>query len=319
MEKETGKAGTSSGIERLQRRITELEEKNRDQRARLENRGQRLKLAKKAGRILNEAFSGTTKSSVDPGISKETVAKCRDLETEIRQWTSIFSFVNDKYLSGLPFPPEDLRLHVGTRTSLANFLSQGLSSSKRVIEIFGETPEGPILDWGCGSGRTLRWLYQHPVWREHYHGCDVDKDAVDWLQSVGISRVKVCGDSPPLPYDDGSFRGVFAFSVLTHIHPKHHRAWYKEFRRILAPNGLAYFTTNAGEIGKEKPGSILSSARSNLESNGWAWIKHSGHHKSAAIVNESFTRETVSDFFVIEDFRSRGYHLMDAFICRPRQ
>jgi SAM-dependent methyltransferase len=47
----------------------------------------------------------------------------------------------------------------------------------------------------------------------------------------------VCSNEPPLPYPDGSFGGVFAFAMLTHIRPERHREWYAELRRILRPGG----------------------------------------------------------------------------------
>ncbi|MFN2499546.1 MAG: methyltransferase domain-containing protein [Pyrinomonadaceae bacterium] len=122
-----------------------------------------------------------------------------ELRRELDQLAQVVTSLTQRYQNSLPLPPEELRLHVGMRTSAANFLAQGSNSSERVLEVFGQSPQKPMLDWGCGSGRTLRWLMAYPAWLEQYHGCDVDTAAIAWLKENGVDRVAVCNDNPPLP------------------------------------------------------------------------------------------------------------------------
>jgi SAM-dependent methyltransferase len=180
--------------------------------------------------------------------------------------------------------------------------------------VFGSEPEEPILDWGCGSGRTLRWLWGFPGWRQAYHGCDVDAEAIDWLRQAGVRNVLVNRDDPPLPYEDSVFGGLFAFSVLTHIHPDRHRPWYAELARVLRPGGKALLTTQGSAIVADSQYRLPAGVREDYAKNGFVYFEHEGHYKSAALVSEEFTRTASDGILQIEDYRVRGYANMDAFV-----
>lgn len=235
------------------------------------------------------------------------------LQRENAQLKSVVNALYKRHYGELPLPPEKLRLNVGTNTSEANFWAQGVASSTRVLQVFGKAPAGPILDWGCGSGRTLRWLVAYPGWRENYHGTDVDREAIAWLAAQGQPRVMPCNDDPPLPYADQTFQGLFAFSVLTHIPPRHHRRWYEELRRILRPGGLAYLTT----LGPSGPAADIGDvAKAELSASGHAYLPREGHYKNAAIVTEAYTRQQMKTLFEVEQYKQRGYNNMDIYVVR---
>lgn len=241
----------------------------------------------------------------------------RDTEREIAQLTTIVDRLLRRHYHPMPLPPEELRLHVGTRTTAANFWAQGLASSTRVCDIFGEEPIGPVLDWGCGCGRTLRWLLSSPAWREHYRGCDVDAEAVEWLRQHTPSQVAVCQDNPPLPYEDASLAGLFSFSVLTHIPPEMHRAWYSEIRRVLRPGARALLTVQGSDILKNPARySLPTDTLRDFDSSGQAYIRHEGHYKDAALVNEEFTRAQLEGIMAVESYEVGGYQNMDKFLVR---
>jgi SAM-dependent methyltransferase len=244
------------------------------------------------------------------------LAALQPVGSELEQLTNVVVLLNKKHCHNLPLPPEYLRLHVGAKTSAANFMAQGANSSERVLEIFGEKPTGPILDWGCGSGRTLRWLRYFPEWRENYHGCDVDSEAIEWLRQHGQSNLAVCNDDPPLPYADQTFDGVFAFSVLTHIHPDKHRDWYAELRRVLKPGGRAYLTTQGRHVVQTLAAQLPEGTREEFFEKGFVYLKFEGHYKDAALVTEDFTRGALEGLFTVEDYKVTGYQNMDAFLVR---
>jgi len=213
-------------------------------------------------------------------------------------------------------PPVELRLHVGARESAANFWNQGRDSSRRVIEVFGESPEGPVLDWGCGSGRTLYWLFAHEAWRACYRGCDVDAKAISWLiKRHGMTSVSKCADLPPLPYPDGHFAGLFSFSVLTHIHPDRHELWFREIHRVLKPGARAYLTIN-GESHMADPQAFSKADRERFAAAGAAFVAHEGHYKDAAVVGQDRTVGLLSQLFEVESYRPGGYHQLDDVIVR---
>lgn len=236
---------------------------------------------------------------------------------EISQLTAIVDRLLQRHYHPMPLPPEELRLHVGTRTTAANFWAQGLASSTRVCQIFGEEPTGPVLDWGCGCGRTLRWLLSSTAWREHYRGCDVDAAAIKWLSANTPCQLAVCGDNPPLPYADASLAGFFSFSVLTHIPPEMHRAWYAEIRRVLRPGAKALLTVQGSDILKNpKRYSVPDDMLDAFGRSGQAYIRHEGHYKDAALVNEEFTRAQLEGLLTVESYEVGGYQNMDQFIVR---
>ena len=212
-------------------------------------------------------------------------------------------------------PPPELRMHVGRVSDAANFWGQGNGSARRVKEIFGEDPGGLVLDWGCGSGRTLNWLYGQGTWTRNYRGCDVDIEAIDWLKAQGIKSVTPCKDLPPLPYAASKFVGVFCFSVLTHIHPQHHRAWYQDIHRVLKPGGRAYITvtSDAAIMGRK---SFTAEDKAKYLETGWYYSQRGGHYKDAVAVSKAFSLEAVSGLFEVESYREKGYHLMDDMILR---
>lgn len=240
-----------------------------------------------------------------------------DPTREIAQLTTIVDQLLRRHYQALPLPPEELRMHVGTRTTAANFWAQGLSSSTRVRRVFGEEPSGPVLDWGCGCGRTLRWLLNSAAWCEHYRGCDVDAAAIKWLQQHTPCQLAVCSDHPSLPYGDASLHGLFSFSVLTHIPPEMHRAWYTEMRRVLRPGAKALLTVQGSDILKHPERySVPSEMLDVFGRSGQAYIRHEGHYKDAALVNEEFTRAQLEGLLTVESYEVGGYQNMDQFIVR---
>jgi SAM-dependent methyltransferase len=215
-------------------------------------------------------------------------------------------------------PPENLRLHVGTISSAANFLAQGYNSARRVVEVFGIHPKQRFLDWGCGSGRTLNWLLPQGTWRDVWHGCDVDEEAITWLHQQGISSAARCKNFPPLPYPDDYFEGLYSFSVLTHIHPEQHRAWYKELNRILRPGSIALLTTQGDAIvASNRIGDRIAIEQYKVL--GWCEVKQSGHYKNASLVSPGFTLESLKGYFDVLEYKVGGYQeLMDQLLVRKR-
>jgi SAM-dependent methyltransferase len=239
---------------------------------------------------------------------------CADQARLVQQAEQIGRTLIDRHYGGWEAPPAELRLHVGANDTLVNFWAKGLASSEAVVRVFGTEPEGPVLDWGCGSGRTLLWLRCYDAWQKMYAGCDVDAEAVGWLQSRGVDNVQVCGDLPPLPYPDATFAGLFGFSVLTHISPDRHRTWYEEFVRILRPGGVVYVTTHSAREADR----ATAEARQDFERAGAAFSVNPrpNHYKDSAIVTEAFTRSAVEGMLEVERYEPGGYAGQDGWLLR---
>lgn len=233
------------------------------------------------------------------------------------RWVAVYQYGDQLATGGIPLPPEHLRRHVGTArgSEWLPHLEHGISGSRAVIERFGREPAGPVLDWGCGCGRTWRWLQYLPAWREHYRGCDVDREAVEWMAAQGAD-VRVSGDLPPLPFADAEFAGLFGISVLTHIHPQWHAAWYAELRRVLQPGSLAFLTLHGPHIVARSRGSYSPAQRQQFGAEGWTWARRRGWHKNSACVTERFTRAAMPAAFEVLKYRPVDYGTHDSLLLR---
>jgi ubiquinone/menaquinone biosynthesis C-methylase UbiE len=107
-------------------------------------------------------------------------------------------------------------------------------------------PDDRMLDFGCGCGRTARWiLAEFPNLK--LHGVDVDPKAIAWCTAhLPSSSFLVNGPLPPLPYPDAYFRVVYRISVFTHLNEHYQGLWLAELRRIVQPGGLLILTVHGG-------------------------------------------------------------------------
>ena len=140
-----------------------------------------------------------------------------------------------------------LRFRVQENTSAAVFLSVGQRTAENIRAALGAIGRPidsfeDILDFGCGCGRTLRWLAASNP-EKRWHGSDVDPEAIRWCQNnFPSARFDVNPAWPPLPYADASFDLIYAVSVFTHLGEEHQRRWFEDLRRVLKPGGALLFT-----------------------------------------------------------------------------
>ena len=124
------------------------------------------------------------------------------------------------------------------------YLEVGSKSAASLAVALGRCQVGEgarVLDFGCGLGRTLRFLRGHD-WR--LSGCDVHVAAVTWAAAAFPEVTFVVnGPSPPLPYPDASFEAIYAVSVFTHFDWEAQVAWANEMARCLACGGYLLVTT----------------------------------------------------------------------------
>ncbi|MEM9593069.1 MAG: methyltransferase domain-containing protein [Acidobacteriota bacterium] len=145
-----------------------------------------------------------------------------------------------------PLPPRHLLQSVQMTPWVWEFLDVGRASAlavQRELQAGGLAPDAThrVLDFGCGLGRTLRFL-SHLPW--HLAGCDVDTRSIDWLRrAMPDLEILPNEKDPPLPWPDGAFDGVFAISVFTHFDAGQQRQWAREIARVLRPGGAAAVST----------------------------------------------------------------------------
>lgn len=142
-----------------------------------------------------------------------------------------------------------LRFRVPETTDLSVFLNVGERAAHDVesnLAGIGLTLENcdTVLDFGCGAGRTLRWLIQQfPHVR--FYGADVDPQAIAWTKHhLPGAEFGLNSPTPPIGYPDASFDFVYIISVFTHLAFELQKLWLTELHRIIRPEGIVLFTVH---------------------------------------------------------------------------
>src|SRR5687767_8629355 len=144
-------------------------------------------------------------------------------------------------------PPAKLRFRVSECASANAFLRVGHATAEKLEQALDGAGcpfrnFKQVLDFGCGCGRTLRWLcprFPNIIW----YGTDVDSEAVNWCRDhLPGPIVSANGPMPPLPFTTGAFDLVYTVSVFTHLSEQYQRAWISELHRLLQPGGVLLLT-----------------------------------------------------------------------------
>ncbi len=169
----------------------------------------------------------------------------------------------DSYL-----PPPRLRFKVAGSPDRSDYLDNGRRIMSDIEAALGHTGQKigdfrDILDFGCGCGRTLRWLAD----RQESHnlfGSDVDEEAVGWCsEHLGFASFSVNPPSPPTGYEHDSFDLICLISVFTHLNEEFQLQWLEELERIVRPGGLVLISVHGPHIaGMKLSGEQLDSIRS---------------------------------------------------------
>lgn len=139
-------------------------------------------------------------------------------------------------------PPAMLRFRVSESVSEKLFVDIGQNCAHIISGLLserGQANEGSrVLDFGCGCGRTIKWLIDdHP--EAAFSGCDIDPYAILWCHDhLPQGTFQVNAALPPLAYESSSFDAVYCFSVFTHLNETMQDAWLAELRRVVKPNGV---------------------------------------------------------------------------------
>ena len=98
------------------------------------------------------------------------------------------------------------------------------------------------LDFGSGWGRIGRFFLRD-FERGDMAGVDIDEKMVGFCRDADAPGLFLeIANGRPLPFADGAFRLITAYSVFTHLPRALFEAWMAELLRVLAPGGLLVFT-----------------------------------------------------------------------------
>jgi SAM-dependent methyltransferase len=146
----------------------------------------------------------------------------------------------------LPLPPAHLRMGYSVDSDEL-YLRGGEASAaslRTIMQEYGLALQNgsAMLDWGCATGRVLRWFL--PLANEiELWGVDQDELSMVWAKENlnPPFHFVTCSAYPHLPFADNKFGLIYGLSVFTHL--AHFRdLWLMEMQRILQHDGYAIFT-----------------------------------------------------------------------------
>jgi SAM-dependent methyltransferase len=149
----------------------------------------------------------------------------------------------------LESPPVELIFRVVGTDDADAFVQSG----DMHVDVFGELLRRHGRDWGdfhdiydfgCGCGRLTRALRERAP-QARMTATDIDEPAVEWLREhMPEADVRKNEWLPPLPFEDGAFDLVIAFSVFTHLPEDFQDAWLAELHRVTRPGALLLLTVH---------------------------------------------------------------------------
>ena len=144
-----------------------------------------------------------------------------------------------------PIPPDELMGRVGVAAEtaaerVALFDQVGRDAKADIIAALPAAWSWRgkrILDFGCGSGRVLRWFVPHVAEGVELVGCDIHAPSITWMaDEFPHAQVFVNEEHPPLSQPDAGFDLIYCISVFSHI--MDWAPWLLEMRRLLRPGGF---------------------------------------------------------------------------------
>lgn len=179
---------------------------------------------------------------------KKTIDDFVDCTDE--EWLNILiESVNQTIVGGLEmprFPSSEVQAQfVGS--SKENALIEA-SNFYKTIKAYAAQLGRPIkrgavaLDFGCGWGRYLRFLWKD-IGDSNLYGVDVDPDIIKLCKENGVpGNLDEINPFGRLPYKDNAMDVVLAYSVFTHLPEPIFNHWISEIKRVSKPGCIFAFT-----------------------------------------------------------------------------
>lgn len=193
-----------------------------------------------------------------------------------------------RLISPVPLPPEELLANIQLTPFVAEYLTVGGRAAREIRAALlraGVSEDAQVLDFGCGSARTLRHMLSSG-WK--LHGCDIDDAAIEWAQRALPSiDLRVNDPSPPLPWTDDTFDAAWAASVFTHFDRAQQLEWFEELARVIRPGGVLAVSTMGPSVMDVFGGHGIEENRKELSVEGTLYIARPGSFNDQAAYHTS--------------------------------
>ncbi len=143
------------------------------------------------------------------------------------------------------------------------FFPEPFPRFNEVVQLFKDHNCSKILDLGCGSGRHLVQLAKEGF---KAIGLDISPSALnltqEWVDKEDLEVDLVLADMrEPLPFQDGSFKGLLSTQVIHHARIAGVRNAIRETWRVLVSGGVAFITVSGHKDEEEfeeiEPGTVV--------------------------------------------------------------
>jgi SAM-dependent methyltransferase len=168
---------------------------------------------------------------------------------KILEWVHSVGVSTDHKLRDIApnVPPFELR-NIVAAPSETVFLWSGLKDAQMCSNYFKhfyqiKSDSAKVLDFGCGCGRTTRFLQE--IQQFDVYGSDVNKLLVAWCQD-NLKMVTTMANEvlPHMKFSDSYFDFVYSLSIFTHLPESSMFAWLDELARVTVDNGIVLLTTH---------------------------------------------------------------------------
>jgi SAM-dependent methyltransferase len=235
------------------------------------------------------------------------------------------------------FPSADVQTQI-IGSSGANALKEAWKFYVKVKDAARKNGIDParatILDFGAGWGRMLRF-FAREAGSDRLFGVDTNERLVDLCRTTevpaAISRIAPGG---LLPFRDGMFDIIYAYSVFTHLPERVHLNALRELARCLRPGGIlvatlqprrfldycrrADPTTHVWHKVLREGIERIPDAEARFDRGEFITLPNSGPDYGDVLVPVSYTRRTWSDWFEICDYLDDANAFQQAVLTAKR-
>ncbi|MEV0195645.1 class I SAM-dependent methyltransferase [Nonomuraea sp. NPDC050691] len=109
---------------------------------------------------------------------------------------------------------------------------------RAALDVFAEVVRtdggGPVAELGCGPGYVTAYLRRRGL---DIFGLDLSPVMIDLAREAYPELRFEVGSMDALDLADGGLRGIVSWYSVIHVPPRELPAYFREFRRVLAPGG----------------------------------------------------------------------------------
>jgi SAM-dependent methyltransferase len=117
---------------------------------------------------------------------------------------------------------------------------------RHILDRFAESLNGGglVADLGCGPGHIAKYLHERDV---NVVGVDLSPEMIRSAGKLVPGVEFKTGDMRNMDFRDASLAGVVAFYSIVHLEPPELEKIFREFRRVLADDGLILLAFHIGD------------------------------------------------------------------------